>query len=312
MRRLSPTDIVVTPDDRLPGGYARRSKCEAKADARAASEPKPKKARRKAPRPRFDLTPLQKLAAGGVAVTALVIGAAAVWHSGAPHRLARTAVDGVLAATARAGFRIEEITVAGRGRTPAEEIVQALGARHGDPILAVDIATVKDRLEAIPSVRAAAVERRLPGALHVAIVEREPVALWQVEGQFALVDREGHPIPGSIAGYEHLPVVVGQGAASAADELLTVLATEPSLAARVRAAVRVAGRRWNLRLDHAETGLEVRLPESDIETAWHRLAELEREHALTGRRIAMLDMRVPDRLVMRTDREARRKDDDGV
>lgn len=308
MRRMSSTDIVVTPDDRLPRGNSRRPKGEAKADSRTASEPRPKKAKRKAPRLRFDLTPLQKMASGGVAVTALAIGAAAIWHSGAPQRMVRSAVDSVFAATAKAGFKIEEITVTGRARTPADQIVQALGARHGDPILAVDIATVKDRLEAIPSVRAAAVERRLPAALHLAIVEREPVALWQNEGTFTLVDRDGHQIPGSIAGYQHLPVVVGQGAASAADELLTVLATQPELAARVKAAVRVAGRRWNLRLDHVETGLEVRMPETDIEAAWQRLAELERDHALSGRQITMLDMRIPDRLVMRTDREAKRKD----
>ncbi|MEW5729908.1 MAG: FtsQ-type POTRA domain-containing protein [Pseudomonadota bacterium] len=308
MRRLSPTDIVVTPDDRLPGGNARRAKGEPRADARAASDPKPKKAKRKAPRLRFELTPLQKLASGGVAVTALVIGAAALWHSGAPQRTARTAVDSVFAATARAGFRIEEITIKGRARTSTEQIVQALGARHGDPILALDIATVKDRLESIPSVKEAAVERRLPGSLHLAIVEREPVALWQNEGEFVLVDRDGHQIPGSIAGHEHLPVVVGQGAPAAAEELLTVMATEPHLGARVKAAVRVAGRRWNLRLDHAETGLEVRMPENDLEAAWHRLAELEREHALSGRQITMLDMRVPDRLVMRTDRDGKRKD----
>ncbi len=308
MRRLSTTDIVVTPDDRLPGGNSRRAKGEARTDSRAASAPKPRKPKRKAPRLRLDLTPLQKLATGGVAVTALVVGAAALWHSGAPQRAARTAVDSVLAATARAGFRIEEITVKGRARTPTEQIVQALGARHGDPILGVDIATVKDRLEAIPSVKEAAIERRLPGALHLAIVEREPVALWQNDGAFVLVDRDGHQIPGSIAGYEDLPVVVGQGAPAAADELLGVIATEPALAARVKAAVRVAGRRWNLRLDHAETGLEVRMPEADMETAWHRLAELEREHALSGKQVSMLDMRVPDRLVLRTERDGKRKD----
>lgn len=297
-------DIVVTADDRIATSVPAKARRQRAAASREATETRPKaKTKRKVVRPRLNLTPLQKLAAGGVAVTALMVGVAAIWHSGAPQRLARDTVNRVLAVTAQAGFMVSEITVAGRERTPADHIIQAVGARHGDPILGVDISRVKDRLEAIDSVRAAAVERRLPGGLHLVIAEREPVALWQNGGTFVLVDREGHQIPGAISGYEHLPLVVGEGAPAAAEDLLTMLAAEPELAARVKAAVRVSGRRWNIHLDHAENGLEVRLPEKDPEAALTRLGELEREHGLTGRKIAMLDMRVPDRLIMRPERQ---------
>lgn len=306
MRRMSASDIVITPDDRIGGtrrAAPRRPAGEHPADRREASEPKPK-AKRKAARPRFVLTPLQKLAAGGVAGVAVLVGAAVIWHSGLIQRTARDIGDGILAATARAGFRIEEITVSGRARTPTEQIVAALGARHGAPILGLDIAEAKARLEAIASVRAAAVERRLPGSLHLAIVERQPVAVWQNGGQFTLVDRDGHQIPGSIDGYEGLMLVVGDGAATRADDLLTMLSAEPQLAGRVKAAVRVGNRRWNLKLDDAEKGIEVRLPEDEPEAAWKRLAELERGHQLSNRNITMVDLRLPDRLVLKTEREA--------
>lgn len=313
MRRM--TDIVVTPDDRLPGSVSspRRAKDEPRTDSRAASEPKPRKAKRKTARPRFDLTPLQKLAAGGVAVTALVVGGAVLWHSGVIQRGTQTAVAAVLDSTARAGFRIQEITVSGRGRTSLDEVAAAIGAQHGAPILAVDLERVKDRLEAIPSVKVAAVERRLPGALHLAIVERTPVAIWQNNGEHLLVDHEGHTIPGSIAGYEDLPLVVGDGAGVRADELLTMLASEPGLASRVKAAVRVANRRWNVMLDDAQNGLEVRLPEDQAEAAWHRLAQIERDKGVTNRAVSMIDLRTPDRMVLKTERpanpaEAKRKD----
>lgn len=42
----------------------------------------------------------------------------------------------------------------------------------GTPILAIDLAGAKTRLEAIPTVRTAVVERRLPKTVHVVIVER--------------------------------------------------------------------------------------------------------------------------------------------
>ena len=299
MRRMSSTDIVITPDDR-PGG-ARRPRRDV-AVTRGA-EPKPAKAKRKLPRIRLHFTALQKLTAGGILTTALLVTALVLWHQGTPQRLVRETAQAILRVTAEAGFRVEEITVSGRARTPSEQILAALGVRHGDPILGVDIAVVKDRLESIPSVRVAAVERRLPGAVHVAIVERQPVALWQQGGTFTLVDRDGHQIPGSIKGFEDLTLVVGDGAPARADELMTMLATEPRLASRVKAAVRVGNRRWNLKLDDAEHGLEIRLPENGAEAALHRLAELDRERSLTTRRLAMIDLRLPDRLVLKAEHE---------
>lgn len=309
MRRMSDSEIVVTADDRLIP-----SAPQSRPTPRREAKPKIK-AKRKAPRPRFDLTPLQRLAAGGVAITALVVGSAVLWHSGIIQRTAQETTNAVFAATATAGFRIQEITVTGRSRTSLDDIAAALAAGHGSPILAVNLERVKDRLEALPSVRVAAVERRLPGSLHLAIVEREPVAVWQNNGQHMLVDRDGHQIPGSIAGYESLPLVVGDGAGVRASELLTLLDEEPLLAPRVKAAVRVANRRWNLMLDDAVNGLEVRLPEDQPLEAWHRLAQLDRERGLTKRQISMIDLRAPDRLVLKTERPAspaetaKRKDD---
>ncbi|CCG39639.1 cell division protein FtsQ/DivIB [Magnetospirillum molischianum] len=299
MRRISAADIVITPDDR-PGN-------------RSSEPPRPQKqprqpqtaarGRRRAQRFRFDLTPVQKFASIGVALTALFVGGAMVWQSGFLQKVWRDTGDSVLHLTAMAGFRTTEITVAGRRRIPTDQIVAALGARHGDPILGLDIVAARDRLEALPGIRAAVIERRLPGSLHLVIVEREPVALWQYEGVYTLVDRDGKVIPGSIEGFEDLPLVVGEGAGARADELLTMLSSAPDLAMRVKAATRVGNRRWNLTLDDIRTGLEVRLPEVEPEVAWNRLADLERSKGLASRPLAMIDMRVPDRLVLRPGRD---------
>lgn len=305
--RLNTSDIVITPDDRLGGPRPRpaakdgRVRVSAREDREPTARAKPK--RKPAPRHRLDLSPLQKLAAGGVLATAILVGGAVLWSSGAPQRLMRSTTHTLMTATASAGLRITEITVAGRKRTPTDQIVGALAARHGEPILGLDITAAKDRLEALPSVRAVAVERRLPGALHLSIVEREPVALWQNDGLFTLVDRDGHQIPGSIEGFEDLPLVVGDGAPGRADELFTMLAAEPALAGRVKAAIRIGNRRWNIKLDDVEKGLEARLPEQDPEGAWHRLAELEAKRGLTAKQITMIDLRVPERLILKADRE---------
>ena len=301
--RLSPSDIVITADDR-PGAPRPRREAPGRQSPKREAAPARAKAKRRLPRLRLDMTPVQRLAGAGVMLAALVVTGLALWQSGKPQRLARDMGNAFLAGTADAGFQVADITVSGRRRTPAEQLVSALGAHYGDPILGVDIAQARARVEALPSVRAAAIERRLPGAIHLSIVEREPVALWQTDGRFVLVDRDGHRIPGAIEGFEDLPLVVGDGAPARTDELFALLASEPELAARVKAAIRVGNRRWNIKLDDVEKGLEARLPELDTEAAWHRLAELEKARTLSGKQITLIDLRVPDRLILKSERDA--------
>lgn len=264
--------------------------------------------------PRLGFTPLQRLAAGGIGMLTVTVTLAVIWYSGVIQRTVQAGIDAVFAATGRAGFRVEDVTVAGRARTTMDQVAGALGAGIGSPILAVDLEEVKDRLEALASVRQAAVERVLPGTLHIALAERQPIAVWQNNGEHVLVDDEGKVIPGTIAGFETLPLVVGDGAGQRADEVLAMLSSEPTLASRVKAAIRVGNRRWNLMLDDPSEGLEIRLPEDEAEAAWHRLAELERQQGLSTRHVRMVDLRQPDRLILKTERPAtapetvRRKD----
>lgn len=197
------------------------------------------------------------------------------------------------------GLVVADVTVEGRRRQEPEPLLAAIGLKRGDPILPADLEAMRGRLEALSWVREAAVERRLPGRLHVRLVEREPMALWQRGGQFMLVDREGVEIGPDLAGeFSHLPVIVGPDAPQHAGALFAALAAEPELAGRVKAAVRVGGRRWNVRIDDIAGGIDVRLPEAQTAAAWTRLARLDREYQLLERKLLMIDLRLPDRLVV--------------
>ena len=64
----------------------------------------------------------------------------------------------------------------------------------------------------------------------------------------------------------------------------------------VTASVRVGDRRWNIELDN---GIDVALPEKNAESAWHHLAALDRSDKLLARNVQVIDMRLPDRVVLR-------------
>jgi cell division protein FtsQ len=249
---------------------------------------------------------LRRVALWGTPVALIAgIGAGAVLSGWSPARTSlQDLTSAMLSATGALGLTVDDIEVEGRSTTDTATILAALGAHAGTPVLAVNPARAKEQLEALPWVRSATIERRLPGTIYVRLVERTPLAVWQHDGKQELIDRDGTVIPVSdLSRFAKLPTVVGgdQARRGAAD-LMDLLASEPDLASRVTAAVLVGDRRWNLRVDNA---IEVMLPEDDAAGAWARLAKLERTSRLLQRDVQTVDMRLPDRLVMRVNDAAK-------
>ncbi len=177
--------------------------------------------------------------------------------------------DRAVSLSAQLGLVVGDIEVEGRAMTGREAILRAVGATRGTPLLAVDPAQARTQLEALPWVRSAAVERRLPDTLHIRLVERQPLAFWQRQGKLVLIDREGAVITGDrLERFPGLIVIVGDDAARRAGALL-------------------------------DNGIDIQLPEDDPQSAWSRLAQLEHSSRLLARDVQIVDMRLPDRLVVR-------------
>jgi len=211
------------------------------------------------------------------------------------------AVDGLkwraIAVSAEVGFRVKEILVVGRKETSQEDLRKTIRLARGAPILAFDLDDAKRRVEALPWVREATVERMLPSTVLLTIEERQPVALWQHKERFHLIDESGAVIlRKGLERFSDLLVVVGEGAPDQASDLIETLSTQPELMHLVKAAVWVGGRRWNVRL---VGDVDVRLPEKNAGEAWMRLAEYEKAHRVLEKDVQILDLRIPDRLIVR-------------
>ena len=197
------------------------------------------------------------------------------------------------------GFRLGALTVEGRAMTTREDLLGALDAEPGTPIVVIDVSRARAKVEALPWVKSAKIERRLPGTIHIKLEERLPYALWQRDGRYTLVDHEGHLIVDVPAAEFQLPLIVGADAPAHAAVLFETLRAEPDLARRVQAAVRVGARRWNIHFDSYENGISVRLPEDNIKDAWARLAALDRDHKILERDLEFIDLRFKDQLIVR-------------
>ncbi len=201
-------------------------------------------------------------------------------------------------ATGRFGLTVETIQFIGNRKTPEPLLRAALGVNRGDPILGFSVRDARQRLETITWVKSATVERRLPGIVIVQIEERAPFAVWQSDGKFTLVDRDGKLVTDSeVATFvDQVPLIVGPKAPEAAAALMDMLAAQPEILSRLKAAVRIGERRWNLRMSN---GADILLPEGAEPQALARLAELQSAHQLLDRPLQAVDLRLPDRLVIR-------------
>lgn len=200
-------------------------------------------------------------------------------------------------ATADLGLRVRDIVIEGRDKTPEPLLRAALGVSRGDPILTFSVNDARARIETLTWVQSATVQRSLPDRIIVRLVERAPFAVWQNQGKFVLIDRAGELVADQdIAVFaKELPLLVGAGAPQAA-ALVEALGTQPAMRARVVAAVRVGQRRWNLRMNN---GGDVLLPEGQETAGLARLALLQTQYSVLDRPLQTIDLRAPDRLVLR-------------
>jgi len=226
----------------------------------------------------------------------LLILAAWLWHSGWPEKQVERVTNASLRVTQRARFAINDIMVEGRTHTGKEEILAALDTTAGTPIFGFDLNAAHERLRQLPWVRNVSIERRLPDAIVIHLTEREPMARWQNEGQIVVIDNDGAALPNAKTDdFASLPLVVGPDAPTQAATLLNALKDFPTISNVLKAGVRVGERRWNL---HVQPGVLVRLPEKNMAAALKQLADLIQEQKVLERNVIVIDLRLPDRLII--------------
>jgi cell division protein FtsQ len=200
-------------------------------------------------------------------------------------------------ATAHVGFGINEVNISGRKETSEIDVLGVLELNGNSSLIGFSTDAARARLVALPWVATAEVSKLYPNGLSVKITERKPFAIWQHDEELALIEEDGHVIvPFAHQSYASLPLVTGSGAEREAKYLVPAVAAIPELKSRVKAQMLIAGRRWDIRLDN---GVTIQLPEGDPAQALKELAQMDSATGLLSKDIELVDLRVPDRVVVR-------------
>ncbi len=202
----------------------------------------------------------------------------------------------------RAGLRIASVALTGSNELSRSAILALAGVDDGSSLPCLDAATARAALMRNPWISDATVLKLYPGHLQIGITERLPLALWQKDGRVSVIAADGmvlEPFDGSR--FAELPLVVGVGAEYQARDFLATVSRYPLIRDGVEAAVLIAERRWTLRL---KSGIDVRLPEADVEQALQTLVALDRDKKILSRDITAIDLRLPDRVIVRLSDDA--------
>ncbi|RIA55831.1 cell division protein FtsQ/DivIB [Dichotomicrobium thermohalophilum] len=226
-------------------------------------------------------------------LTVAVYGAALGGHLAAWQQSLTTRAETALIA---GGFGINEVIVKGRVHMPTARLHEALQMARTRTIFSYDTRAAKARLEDIGWVKSARVMRLWPSTLIVELRERKPFARWEIRGHTVLIDREGELLGPVTSEFADLPRIAGEGAHTAAADLLATLEQHEAVARQVALAKRVELRRWDLVLDD---GLRVQLPARDAAKALPTLTRLL--GADLPAEVTVIDMRVPGRIALRRD-----------
>jgi cell division protein FtsQ len=196
-------------------------------------------------------------------------------------------------------FALREIQFTGLTHAGEAELLQRSGLAPGQNLFRIDLAQAARAIESHPWVASALLERRLPDAIAITVVEHRPAALVQLE-QLYLLDEEGRLFKRADRDdHLELPIITGQSR-----EPLRLLAALHILDAW-RGAGFALSALAELRLDdgggvtllaHDGDQLEeIRLGNVDIPLKLQRLALVRAALQQRGERAARIDLDNPAR-----------------
>jgi len=235
----------------------------------------------------------RNLFAGGFLIASAAVAAGLAQGDKAAELLSR--------ASAFVGIRIADIEIEGLHSVSRIDVLTSLDLGPQNSLLSFDVHRARADLKRLAWVRDAVVTKTYPDKLVIHITERTPFAVWQNGQALYLVERDGSEIGPFDPRYGNLPLVVGRGANRHAAEIVSQVGKFRELDGEVVSYVRLGDRRWDL---HLRDNVVVMLPEPSAATALEKFVTFRRDGDLDRRAIESVDLRLPDRIVVRLSGEA--------
>jgi len=216
----------------------------------------------------------------------LVLAVYIIWSQS--YRILIPIRDFCLDCSANMGFNMKEIRINGANNFEIRETLPYLKLQNKDSIFSVNLSKIKNIFEAHEWIKDVTVCRELPNRLVIDILEKEPLAIWQHNKTFYLIDETGYKITTNVEKFHELLHFVGEGADVYAASLLRFLRDKPQITSNIKHVVLQGLRRWDFIMHN---GMVVKMPEYNLQDALVFLNKQFVNGLLPSDKIKILDMR---------------------
>mgnify|MGYP001813507148 CR=1 FL=1 len=267
-------------------------------DADLSRDPAPSRASYRLTR--LWLSPLFRRVVTTVMPASVVVALASIWLMQAEQqRLISRWSDEIMGSIeARPEFQIRQMAITGASPALADAVRKRLDLTFPVSWFDLDPDAIHASVAALDAVANAQVTVELGSTMRIGIEQREPALILRTRAGLFLLDATGHRIAtiDRRDGKPELPLVTGIGADRAASEALAIFAAARPIEERVRGLTRRGERRWDVVLDKEQI---IMLPEGEPLPALERTLAMHSALELLDRDIGVVDMRNPERPVLR-------------
>jgi cell division protein FtsQ len=194
---------------------------------------------------------------------------------------------------ATAGFTTKAINVSGVSQKNAKLILDGLAIRNGDSIFKLSANEICRNLMSKSFVKSAIVRKNLPNMIKIDVVEKIPIAVFQKNSKFFLVDCDGTVIEEVFHKPPGLPIVIGDDSNLRAGSAVDMISKFRPIADNMEYLVFIRGRRWDIIL---RGGTRVKLPRKNTEMALKTLSTLLKKCSI--KRAKTIDLRIEGDIVI--------------
>ncbi|HEY2379724.1 MAG TPA: FtsQ-type POTRA domain-containing protein [Terriglobia bacterium] len=119
------------------------------------------------------------------------------------------AYSAIVYLTTDSRFEVRKLSVSGLKRVEENQVLAKAGFETGTNVFRVKLDKIRDRVEQLPWVRYAMVERVLPDKIIIKIVEREPIGLARINGEVYQFDSDAKILEPDPVGGTSFPILDG-------------------------------------------------------------------------------------------------------
>ena len=231
---------------------------------------------------------------------AIVIAVMALASSAAGYVFAPTicsfCCDVVDKAIKSSGFVVESINISGTNSSTETLVRTSLSLNTGDNIFKLSSNEIYDNIKKISWVKQAVVRKILPNTIDINVESKIPMAVFQHDSIFTLVDENGEFIENLSVLPQTLPIITGKNANLKFASLLNTISKYELVKKNLSSMTFVRERRWDI---YVCGGIQVKLPDENLTAALDILSKIIDKNKFSGRNVESIDLRIKDNTIIK-------------